>query len=715
MSLALHEHAVTALDACAVAASAAPCPLCGEREARARFAVEGCASRVVECTACGLARLDPLPADEELARFYPDAYYGDPGIKFRPPVERLVRVLGSRHIRFLARGVVPGGRVLDVGCGRGVLLAELADRGYEVHGVERSEVAALGADPRAQICVAPDLAGAKYPAGFFDAVFIWHVLEHLREPVAAVREVQRILRPGGKLVVAVPNFSSLQARWAGPAWFHLDLPRHVFHFPIRALRRLLEQSGFVCESAPFSSGRTRSDGSEQPEPPASFRATVCIRFCPWRRRAPGVRPGDPAPVSRPGCCACPSARLMFAETVVDREPRCVVARSAGPCCRTHLHDARALLLWALFMLLGLVLRHLSGEFSRRFRLHRDEPYVHALAGQSARAAGSLGEAALTANRATSAHAVEWASSDQHIRLAHRERRSCAGVAMLLVPVHAIAGVGRAAASSARSLLPIRRTSRSWLDLPAEDDPLPRSRNGGPAGASASCSARSASSGPSVQDHVLRSRGALLRVACSEDAGTPPRWGWLAVWALAFALYGGPQLFLFEHLGEVSSLRSPDLGVQVRTMLAIAGRYLVMATTSFGLSTFQHPAPATSWLDPWWLGTLAVGIPLALRAARSLVGARAEGGFWLWAAAGYAPISQLFPFLYPIADRYLYVVLPGLLGVSLLAGGQLADRWGAGGSDASRRMRVYIGVLLACIVLATFAWRLAAGCFAATSA
>jgi SAM-dependent methyltransferase len=244
----LHDHAVTALDPQRGPASAAPCPLCGAGGGRSIFAVEGCASPVVACQECGLARLDPMPSDEELARFYPDAYYGDPGIKFQSTVEWLVRAVGARHIRFLASGVPPGGRILDVGCGRGVLLAELADRGFEVHGVERTAAAALGADPRAQIRIAPDLVAAAYPAESFDAVIIWHVLEHLREPMAAIREIQRVLRPGGKLVVAVPNFSSLQARWAGPAWFHLDLPRHVFHFPLRALRRLLEQSGFVFVS-----------------------------------------------------------------------------------------------------------------------------------------------------------------------------------------------------------------------------------------------------------------------------------------------------------------------------------------------------------------------------------------------------------------------------------------------------------------------------------
>jgi SAM-dependent methyltransferase len=212
--------------------------------ARPRFAVEGIPHPLVVCDDCGLGRFAPLPAPEEVRAFYPDEYYGKPGVKFHPVVEWLVRAVGARHIAFLSRGFVAGARVLDVGCGRGVILGPLADRGLEVYGVEVSEEAARGADPRTEIRIAPRLSEAKFPEAFFDEVVIWHVLEHLADPRETLAEVRRILKPGGRLIVAVPNFSSAQARWSGAAWFHLDLPRHLYQFPLGALRRLLEDVGF---------------------------------------------------------------------------------------------------------------------------------------------------------------------------------------------------------------------------------------------------------------------------------------------------------------------------------------------------------------------------------------------------------------------------------------------------------------------------------------
>jgi 2-polyprenyl-3-methyl-5-hydroxy-6-metoxy-1,4-benzoquinol methylase len=224
------------------------CPVCGLSHAEPRFTIEGMTAQVVVCPGCGLGRIHPQPSAEEIGGFYSQAYYGETGAKFEPLVEALVRLVAARRARFFARGLPRGARVLEIGCGRGVLLKALADRGFEVHGVDLSERAVEGVDPRVQLRFASRLGDAGYSAACFDRVILWHVLEHLPDPQQTLDEVRRILRPGGALIVAVPNFSSLQARWAGAAWFHLDLPRHLFHFPLPALRSLLQQRGFVCRS-----------------------------------------------------------------------------------------------------------------------------------------------------------------------------------------------------------------------------------------------------------------------------------------------------------------------------------------------------------------------------------------------------------------------------------------------------------------------------------
>jgi hypothetical protein len=76
---------------------------------------------------------------------------------------------------------------------------------------------------------------------------MWHVLEHLTDPLAAIQRARTLLTDDGRLLISVPNLASLQARLFGPDWLHLDLPRHLFHFTPRSLERLLERSGFRVE------------------------------------------------------------------------------------------------------------------------------------------------------------------------------------------------------------------------------------------------------------------------------------------------------------------------------------------------------------------------------------------------------------------------------------------------------------------------------------
>ena len=81
----------------------------------------------------------------------------------------------------------------------------------------------------------------------YDVITMWHVLEHLPDPFAAVRHAAELLRPGGRLVISVPNIASLQARIGGDRWFHLDLPRHRMHFTPRSLSALVTRSGMKVD------------------------------------------------------------------------------------------------------------------------------------------------------------------------------------------------------------------------------------------------------------------------------------------------------------------------------------------------------------------------------------------------------------------------------------------------------------------------------------
>jgi SAM-dependent methyltransferase len=135
--------------------------------------------------------------------------------------------------------------VLDVGCGRGFLLDAFRRRGWEPQGTELDDRSAAYAREVLGLEVAtgtPD----RWPwdDGRFDAVVLWHVLEHLGDPGIAIEEAHRLLRPGGVLMVGVPNFASPEARLTGGGWFHLDVPRHAVHLTPEWLEATLDGVGF---------------------------------------------------------------------------------------------------------------------------------------------------------------------------------------------------------------------------------------------------------------------------------------------------------------------------------------------------------------------------------------------------------------------------------------------------------------------------------------
>jgi hypothetical protein len=185
-----------------------------------------------------------------------------------------------------------------------------------------------------------------------------------------------------------------------------------------------------------------------------------------------------------------------------------------------------------------------------------------------------------------------------------------------------------------------------------------------------------------------------------------RWGWFALWALALAAYSFAELTVHQRSGAAEATLYERPFVLVRTVMALTVRYLVMAATSLGVSAFHEPEPIDSPLDPWWLSSLVVLSLLGWRFVTVLRQRKEELAYWVWALVSYGPVSQVFPFLYPMGDRYLYFILPGLIGATLLAGrdalGQLSRALEARAGDARRltvRAAVAIGVAAAVLFAA----------------
>ena len=197
------------------------------------------------CTDCGTSFIYPMPDSKTFEAIYDEDYYGHPEEgKFVGPVEKLVTFFRYLRARSVQR-LVPSGRILDVGCGRGLMLTFLKRWGYEVDGIELDTVAAMRAEKNLGQKVfhsLEDITSASPPR--YNAICFWHSLEHMPEPGNTLKIACELLAPGGILIIAAPHMGSLQSRLAGTNWLHLDLPYHVVHFNMDQLCNYFRSKGY---------------------------------------------------------------------------------------------------------------------------------------------------------------------------------------------------------------------------------------------------------------------------------------------------------------------------------------------------------------------------------------------------------------------------------------------------------------------------------------
>jgi SAM-dependent methyltransferase len=203
---------------------------------------------LVQCENCGLIYQNPRPTLDEMGLHYPPEYesYTPPSGKNTSHLLQMAYDYGqSKRARVVTR-MKTKGHLLDLGCATGTFLLSMKKKpGWQVSGVEISDHAAgIARGEHGLDVFTGTLEEAHFPEDTFDVVTMWDVFEHLHNPAASLREIHRVLKPGGLLILRVPNVDSWDAKLFGESWAGLDAPRHLYVFGRQTLQLMLEQNHF---------------------------------------------------------------------------------------------------------------------------------------------------------------------------------------------------------------------------------------------------------------------------------------------------------------------------------------------------------------------------------------------------------------------------------------------------------------------------------------
>ena len=232
------------------------CPWCGSNKAQINLWLKDefltkKDFHICECLNCGLLYTMPRPSKEKIGAYYKsDEYYSHQENKkgFVPRLYEAIKKINLKHKFRLASRDLPVGKLLDIGCGVGDFLHVAENKGWQCTGVEPSEEAREIARQRIKgdLLYSEDLE--QLPDQSFDLITMWHVLEHVDDLKWQVAQLQRLIKPNGRIVIAVPNYRSYDGRFYNAYWAAYDVPRHLNHFNKTVLTKLFKTSGLSLVS-----------------------------------------------------------------------------------------------------------------------------------------------------------------------------------------------------------------------------------------------------------------------------------------------------------------------------------------------------------------------------------------------------------------------------------------------------------------------------------
>ncbi|MEP6677417.1 MAG: class I SAM-dependent methyltransferase [Ferruginibacter sp.] len=233
------------------------CPVCGSSEIQQQLTatdhtVSGKQFAIWHCNACTARFTQDIPELAGIGEFYKSENYishSDTKKGFINSLYHLVRnrtLAAKRKLLIKQTGLLKAS-LLDIGCGTGAFLNDMKQHGWAVAGLEPDETARGKAKELYGLEPLSIEELFNQPTGSFNAITMWHVLEHVHDLHGYMDQLKRILAPAGKIFIAVPNYTSYDATIYGSHWAAYDVPRHLYHFSPTSMKLLVEQHGLKLD------------------------------------------------------------------------------------------------------------------------------------------------------------------------------------------------------------------------------------------------------------------------------------------------------------------------------------------------------------------------------------------------------------------------------------------------------------------------------------
>ena len=229
------------------------CPFCQSGDIQQKFVVKdytvsGESFTILQCRKCQGAFTQDVPSQEEIGAYYASENYISHSDTQEGFINRAYHFVRSRTLtqkRQMLQALTKKdkGSIADIGCGTGAFLHTMQHAGWQITGFEPDETARQNAERLHNIKPLPSPELYNQEAGSYDAVTMWHVLEHVHDLHGYIEQVKKILKQDGRFLVAVPNYTSADAAQYQQYWAAYDVPRHLYHFSPASMELLMKQHG----------------------------------------------------------------------------------------------------------------------------------------------------------------------------------------------------------------------------------------------------------------------------------------------------------------------------------------------------------------------------------------------------------------------------------------------------------------------------------------